>query len=496
MGQQQSTSTDQRTFRRTVVVAFAWFFTALAMLALLSPPGVSHDELFHAPSIWCANGERTNLCEDISPHAEQGKTAQTNIDIALCQKTVTQPAACPTAATGQSTTRINDGLYPSLFYRVMGLVVVPSMEVSFVLVRWANALSVVLLFAVSLVILPSRHRTALVLVILSILNPHGFYLFASLNPSSWAVAGVGVAWMALHGALTREAKTTRHRLALFGISVVTVGMAAGSRWDAISFLALFGILLYIALVTSYFPQRRGLIFGSSGLLVVLVVFGMERFNVLSPVAELKKLVTYDEGETDNLAFFTHHLLQSVPRALEALGQVPAQTGVYIPQIVFLAGLFVLGFIGALALNTRSRLQLLGIAASLVFSALVAMAWQAGYDDRGPFNPGTRYVLPLTVLAVGWFYVFGPVDLAHRVQKHLRWMAIVVTSVFGLSALMIAERNADVQTWGVRLIPEGPDQWWWLWMPVGPNVVVFVAVLSMWQFLRRFPALITGPEALS
>ena len=493
MGQQQSTSTDQRSFRRTVVVAFAWLFTALAMLSLLSPPGVSNDELFHAPSIWCANGERTNLCEDISPDAEVGKRARTNVDIALCQKDVTQPAACPSAATGQSTTRINDGLYPSLFYRVMGLVVVPSMEMSFILVRWANALSVVVLFAASLVILPSRHRTALLLVILSILNPHGFYLFASLNPSSWAVAGVGVAWMALHAALTREAKTTRHRLALVGISIVAGGMAAGSRRDAISFLALSGILLYIALVTSYFPKRRGVVLGSSGLLVVLVFFGMERFNSLSPAAELRKLVIYDEGEPDNLAFFTHHVLQSVPRALEALGQVPAQTGVLIPQIVFLAGLFVLGFVGALALNTRSRLQLLGIAVTLVFSVLVAMAWQALVDNRDSFGPRTRYVLPLTVFAVGWFYVFGPVDLAQRVQKHLRWMAVVVTFAFGLTVLAIAERNVDFQTLGLRLIPEGPDQWWWSWMPVGPNIVVLAAVLSMWQFLRRFPALIAGPR---
>jgi hypothetical protein len=169
------------------------------------------------------------------------------------------------------------------------------------------------------------------------------------------------------------------------------------------------------------------------------------------------------------------------------------TGIYIPQLVSILGVAVLVVVIGLSFNTKSRSQSAGVAATVVLSTLVALAWQAQVDDRDPFNPETRYVLPLTIFAVGWFYAFGPVDLAQSVRKHLRWMAVVVTFTFGLTVLAIAERNVDFQTWGVRLIPEGPDQWWWSWMPVGPNIVVLVAVLSMWQFLRRFPALIAGPR---
>jgi hypothetical protein len=204
-------------------------------------------------------------------------------------------------------------------------------------------------------------------------------------------------------------------------------------------------------------------------------------------------MVYQPGEPDNLASFSHHLLQSVPRALSALGSVPSMTSIYIPQLVSILGIAVLVVLIGQSFNTKTRPQVVGVAATVVLSTLVALAWQAQVDNRGPFNPETRYVLPLTIFGVGWFYTFGPVDLAQRVQKHLCWTAVVVTFTFGLSVLAIAERNVDFQTWGVRLIPEGPDQWWWSWMPIGPNVVVLVAVLSMWQFLHLFPALIAGPK---
>jgi hypothetical protein len=287
--------------------------------------------------------------------------------------------------------------------------------------------------------------------------------------------------------------SARQRTGLLLLCLVAVVMAAGSRWDAAAFVAFTCVLVAVEQLWSRFPHRKLLLLGGALALMLAAVTIIGRFTFFSPVAEFRRLVVYQPPLPDNLAFFSHHLLQSIPRALSALGSVSSMTGIYIPQLVSILGVAVLVVVIGLSFNTKSQSQIAGVAATVVLSTLVALAWQAQVDDRDPFSPETRYVLPLTVFAVGWFYAFGPVDLAQRVQKHLRWIALVVTFAFGLTVLAIAERNVDFQTWGVRIIPEGPDQWWWSWMPIGPNMVVFVAVLSMWQFLRCFPTLIAGPR---
>jgi hypothetical protein len=73
----------------------------------------------------------------------------------------------------------------------------------------------------------------------------------------------------------------------------------------------------------------------------------------------------------------------------------------------------------------------------------------------------------------------------------RWgcvMAVASVVSFGFVSFAVAERYVDRQTFGVRWIPEGPDQWWWGGMPIGPNSVVFAGILlmsaAMWK-LNQF-----------
>lgn len=494
MEQEQYTLTAKRSFRHSVVVAFGWLFVALAMLALLSPPGASHDELYHATSIWCAYGERDPYCER-DADAISGGYARTNIDVTECKVAIERPLICPTEGTGRGAELLNiSGQYPSGFHKLFGVLVVPNYEFSFVLIRVFNALITVALLGVSIVLFPNRYRVALVLMMLSLFNPFVFYLLASLNPSSWAVLGVGVGWMAVHAVAVETSLSTQHRIGLMILALVFTLMAAISRWDSAAFVLFTLILTLALLIWSRFQGNWKLLAGSTMFTTALSVALVDRLASLSFTDFVRLITTYTDGEPDNLAFFTHHFLQTVPRAIEALGSVPSHSVIYIHQVVGISGLVVLFRVGASAYSVRSHFQVIGVAATVILSLLVATAWQALVDNRDTFNPETRYVLPLTAFAVGWFYVFGREDLSQRIQKHLHWMAIVVTIAFGLSIFSIAERNVDYQTFGIRLIPEGPDQWWWSWMPIGPNVVVLISVLSMWRFLRRLPILLTGPDA--
>ena len=462
---------------------FIWFFLALAMFGLVSQPGSSHDELFHASSIWCASGEKSPYCENITVDPVQGPSATTNIDVYVCQKEADTPLICPTDRAGKVSLLTNGGLYPGLFYRVMNLFVGPSYEVSFVLIRLFNAFVISLLLAVASLLLPRRHRTALMLVVISVLSPSGYYLFASLNPSSWTVIGVLVAWLSCHAAIFQKSIGSRERWCIGVLGVVSAVMAVGSRWDALPYLVFAGALTLLSELWSRFARQRLWLIGvmvSVGSVALLLV---GRATPLSPVDNLSSLITFSDGQPDNVDFITHFMLHGVPKALEALGEVPSMTGIYLPRLVLLIGFFVLGLMMTSSFNATRPMQSFGVICSAVCVSLVLMAHHAGMDERDPFGPSSRYVLPLLAFAVGWWYLLAPQEFERRVSERMKLVTYLATFSFGLTVFTVAERNVDRQAFGLRFLPEGPDQWWWLWMPIGPNVVMFLAVSFMYLFLK-------------
>jgi hypothetical protein len=54
-------------------------------------------------------------------------------------------------------------------------------------------------------------------------------------------------------------------------------------------------------------------------------------------------------------------------------------------------------------------------------------------------------------------------------------------IFSLFTFAAAERFVDRTSSGLRLLPEGPDNWWWSWAPFGPNVPLLFAPLFLWLF---------------
>jgi len=136
-------------------------------------------------------------------------------------------------------------------------------------------------------------------------------------------------------------------------------------------------------------------------------------------------------------------------------------------------------------NRENLFQTMGFVITTVTISLMFMAWHVSRNERDATELSSRYSLPLLVFAIGWWYLQGPSDLQTRVVGHLRAALVASTFLFTLTIFTIAERSVDLQTFGLRFLPEGLDQWWWAWMPVGPNVVVFLASISFWKFLLSF-----------
>jgi hypothetical protein len=472
-----------------IVTGCVALFGSIALTGLLSPVGAVHDEFFHASSIWCAQGERSPYCEKITPSDEVGAFALTNIDSRVCQTAPDRPLVCPTERTGTMSLFTNAGLYPGAFYRTMSNLVFPSVEVSVILIRWVNALVVIGLIAAALMLLPRRHRTALVLTMLGIFNPFPLYLFGSLNPSSWLIIGVVVGWLCCDAAVSREDLSRRMRWALMALSVIAWLLAIGSRWDAVPYIAFTVALTAVHAVWVRFGTRALPVAFASTTAAGAAVIAIDWLTPFSAWGQVRQLFVYSSGQPDNTAFVTHYLLHGIPKALDAFGEVPTMTGIFLPRLVYVANAALLGGILLASRARRSVMQVLGVLVTWVAVSAVLMAHHSGMDDRDPFGPSTRYVLPLTAFAVAWWCVHAPTDVHQRLSSYVRFMRVAIVGSFALSAWTIAERFVDAQTFGLRYLPEGPDQWWWDGAPVGPNVVVFAASLFMfiavWQLTTLF-----------
>lgn len=469
---------------RSVTKVSAFFFATLSMIALLSPLGATHDEAFHVRNIWCGHGEREEYCTERFRDEEGGLVVRTNIEIQNCQASSSVPLLCPTSRVGESVSRANDGLYPPVFYYILSWFVVPSVSVSTVLVRLASALIISLVFGSLLWLLPHRHRVVLLLVALTAFSPTGYFLFASMNPSSWTSFGVGVGWIALHAALVDSNTSRTRKVALMSVSIVAWTMAIGSRFDGISFVAFSAILTVVHAISLRKQWDTKKILGTVVLTTSVGWVILEKFSQFSPTKYLKLLYTYSDGQRDNVSFFSENLLQGLPNTLRALGTVPSKSPIHLPDVVFVVGILLLGFFILQTYRRRERAQLIGALATVMIISLVMMAQIAQEDGRDSGGLEPRYTYPLLLVLVGWWYLVSSVDALKQLERYLRPASVVATAVFSLSVFTIAERFVDRQTYGLRYLPESPDQWWWSWMPAGPNVVVALASVFLWNFFSQ------------
>lgn len=413
-----------------------------------------------------------------------GMSALINFNVVNCKLDPRVPLYCPTDNSGQGRPISNDGLYPSGFYYLLSFFVGNSGEFSVFITRAVSALVVAGMLFLMMVTLPSRHRVVLALIVMTMFTSSGFYLFASINPSSWSVLGVGTGWLPIHVALSSRNLTNSRRAVMFASGLVVSLLAVVSRWDALPYLAVIFALVSVHSALTRFPGHKFAIASTAVISPLALWTALERFTPLSPVYHLKRLTTFSAGQPDNVMFISTNLLQSFVATLRGLGTIPAMTQVDIPGIVMIASTTSLGVFLAVTFNRRQVLQLGGLVVGVLASGLASAAQIANNDSRDVGNLEPRYGLPLSVAIVGWWYLMGPEDLLARVRRYLKFGRFISVLSFSLVAFTVTERFVDKQTYTLRLLPEGPDQWWWSWMPVGPNVLVIVAPVFFWFFIRR------------
>jgi Predicted membrane protein (DUF2142) len=232
---------------QVIVLAPIFAIIALMCWALASPVGSSPDDDFHLASIWCAAGDKTNECQTVADQSKRAVPEALGKTACYAFK-AEQSAACQgkmfddKKASMVTTSRGNfQGLYPSLYYRMMNLFVSPNIEASVVLMRIINILLLVGLTTVLYFFLPVRRRPTLVWGLTVSLVPLGLFLVASNNPSAWAIISAGTLWISLVGYFESSGAK---KIGLGIIAALSTLLGAGARADA----AVYAVLAIIAVV--------------------------------------------------------------------------------------------------------------------------------------------------------------------------------------------------------------------------------------------------------
>ncbi|NTV38470.1 MAG: DUF2142 domain-containing protein [Demequinaceae bacterium] len=225
---------------RVPLTALPLLFLALLAWGFASPVGASPDDDFHLVSTWCSGTDASECLAGSDGGSRVVPFALISAPCfafdadksGSCQGDALTTDSAPTV----DTTRGNfDGTYPPLFYAVDGLIASPHIANAVLWIRALNAAVLIAIAGAALVVLPARRRAAMTLTWLLTSVPLVVFLTASNNPSSWALSGGAVAWIAWWSYFESE---SRKRVGLAAVAILASAIAIGARADAAVYVSM------------------------------------------------------------------------------------------------------------------------------------------------------------------------------------------------------------------------------------------------------------------
>jgi hypothetical protein len=365
------------------------------------------------------------------------------------------------------------GAYPPVYYAVMNVFVGSDILASVLVMRAVTVVLFIAMFSALFVLLPVARRPALVWGWLITTIPLGIFLLASNNPSSWAMMGVGFAWIALLG---YAESTGRRKIALGALFVISVVLAAGSRGDAALYVIVaigaVGILTFSA--TKAFWRDAIL---PAAMVVVAALFFLTSRQTASGTQGFGGVGATPSGTgaaatADSLSGFG--LL-----AYNALNIHGLWAGVFgnwgigwldtsMPSLVTFGAVAVfvaIGFGGLVAVSKR-KLVVVALLALVLWALPVYVLTRGGDIVGQAVQP--RYILPLIVLLGGMLMLTKG---SQRIAFTRSQLVLVVgtLSVVQFVALHMNIRRYVTGIDGAGLNLNANLEWWWN-IPFSPMVV--------------------------
>lgn len=424
--------------------------------AFASPVGSSPDEDYHLVSIWCATDDAT-ACVQV-PGSGKATVPKALVDAACFAYDSTISGACQreldfTGTPDTTTTRGNFfGGYPPIFYTALSQFVGPDIQVSVLLMRVFVSLLFTALATALFLLLPAARRPTLVWSWIVTTVPLGLFVLSSINPSAWAIAGVGFGWLALAGFLESSGRRKIGLGVLFGLSVI---MATGSRGDA----SLYMVLAIVA--TLILQARRTRRFALDAILPAAgILFCVLMFRVSRPTEALTQGI--EPGSP----------LAALGRVLPTMSEVPSiWMGAFgkgwglgwldtaMPAVVWMATLLCFlgaGIVAGARSDLRKTLVLLGgFLVLLLMPTAVLVA--AGQPVGANLQP--RYLLPLIVLFAGVLF-WAPEGREIRFGRAQRVVVIVALGMAQAVSLFLQLARYVSGFDNLSPLLDSRIEWWW------------------------------------
>lgn len=464
-------------------------FTSIGAWALSSPVGSSPDDDFHLTSIWCAGDGYPDVCEKAD--VENQRLVAAAFEEATCFKfKARQSAACQPELDDVSNSElvISDrgnftGLYPPVFYSVMHAFTSANLEFSAVLMRFVTIFIFITLSIVLWIAAPREMRPMLTIPWLLTSIPLGIFLFASNNPSSWALIGIGTSTLALHGLLARATSAPIWRTILLGtVYVIATLMATGARADSIAFILLAAaavVFLNFRVSRDFF--RRLLILMIPIALGLMFTFTASQTS--SAIAGGLKIVEEERSPIYILGYNLFNLpdLYFGVWGGWGLGWLDTPIPLIIPSLLLI--IFVAYLAIAWQLMTKRQI-VIHLALVIVMIALPIYLLQVSDQIVGE-SLQPRYLLPLVILmGITMMYPLSQGKIiGGQFFRYVVWVSL--SSAYSVTLLLNTTRY--VYGYDQPNVFSATQGWWWQYLPLHPLAVVMLgslAFLALAWFLLR------------
>ena len=392
------------------------FFLLGSAWAVTSPVASAPDDDYHLASIWCAQGDKDQACQDTGLDPRKFVIAAGAVNSAFCFATKPDVTGDCTASEVNSTEmiltdRVNNiqQLYPGGYYSVMSVFVGTDVEKSVYLMRLFSVFVVSVLMAVLIRIVPSGIRQATLKAIAVTFIPLGMFLVASTNPSGWAIAGTlfsfafGLAL--LYRSSWRHPGTWLTAVAL----CVSAIMAMSSRVDSAAFI---GVTTVVVFILAGWRRITGNIPGSL-LLVALAVAGAVTYFMVTPIQASGELGTSEQ--TSNLLLTN---LVEFPYLVQGIvgGWPLGWNDTVLPAFISIVGLLVIGAIAYVGLSHLWVNKSVALAVTFIAFIGFPLVFMQTQGIAVGEVVQSRYLLPLFAVLITVVMIPARVKTPIQVQR--------------------------------------------------------------------------------
>ncbi len=482
----------------TVVVTMAAIVCG-AMWALSSPPGSSPDDNYHQATIWCVGATASTSSDTCRVVGESETTGGRVVEVPAlvanpnCYAFVpTESGACqrPLEDTTATTEAIDNGGYPGGFYRVMHVLVRASIPESVLAMRIANVTLAALLLGGLALVTTSAVRRLMVLTLVPVLIPLGWFLLASVNPSSWSLSGLTAYGFALHTVFLAEGR--RRRVAAGVLGSLGLVMALCARGDAPAYAGVITVAICVLHWRTLWADKR--------LVAIPALVGAVCLWRVLAAAQVASIAGASAETERTLSEVVPNLLVEWPSLFSGMFGYAFGLGwldTAMNSVTSYPIALIIGFLGLTGLGRMTWPK--AIAAALIFLPMLVLPLTTLYRTRLIVGESVqpRYILPLMPMLLAVLLVDRAAERTvrlSRVQAVLIWLALTVATAAAIYA------NARRYVTGI----DGPTmidklEWWWESAPSPATVTiiggvafaVFAAPLVVMHW-RRTPPL---PEAV-